>query len=81
VITQVELPPYRGPHSPLDLVAVEIIFGRIFEAFCRMSHATGAGAAVAIEDKPLPKKPRWVLLKKTLALRYSDTFLLCIVTY
>jgi hypothetical protein len=33
VMTQVELPPYRGPHSPLDLVAIEFIFGRIFEAF------------------------------------------------
>jgi hypothetical protein len=28
-----ELPPYRGPRSPLDLVAVEFVFGRQFEAF------------------------------------------------
>jgi hypothetical protein len=27
VMTQIELPSYRGPRSPLDLVAVEIIFG------------------------------------------------------
>jgi hypothetical protein len=27
-----ELPPYRGPRSPLDLVVVEHIFGRLFEA-------------------------------------------------
>jgi hypothetical protein len=33
VITQIELPPYRGPKSPLDLVAIEIIFGCLFEAF------------------------------------------------
>jgi hypothetical protein len=33
VMTQIELPPYRGPKSPLDLVAIEIIFGRLFEAF------------------------------------------------
>jgi hypothetical protein len=33
VMTQIELPPYHGPRSPLDLVAVEIIFGHLFEAF------------------------------------------------
>jgi hypothetical protein len=34
VMTQVELPPFRGPCSPLDLVVVEIVFGCIFKAFC-----------------------------------------------
>jgi hypothetical protein len=33
VMTQVELPPHRGPHSLMDSIAIEIIFGRIFEAF------------------------------------------------
>jgi hypothetical protein len=33
VMTQVELPPIHRPHSPLDLVAIEMIFGRIFNAF------------------------------------------------
>jgi hypothetical protein len=33
VMTQIELPSYRGPRSPLNLVAIEIIFGRLFEAF------------------------------------------------
>jgi hypothetical protein len=28
-----ELPLYHGPRSPLDLVAVEFIFGCLFEAF------------------------------------------------
>jgi hypothetical protein len=32
-MSQIELPPYREPHSPLDLIVVEIIFGRLFEAF------------------------------------------------
>jgi hypothetical protein len=32
VMTQVELPPYHRPYNPLDLIAVEIIFGCIFEA-------------------------------------------------
>jgi hypothetical protein len=33
VMIQIELPPYRGPRSSLDLVDVEIIFGCLFEAF------------------------------------------------
>jgi hypothetical protein len=33
VMTQVELPRYHGHHHPLDSVAIEIIFGHIFEAF------------------------------------------------
>jgi hypothetical protein len=33
VMTQIELPPYCGPRSLLDLVVIEIIFGRPFEAF------------------------------------------------
>jgi hypothetical protein len=33
VMNQVEFPPFRGPSSPLDLVAIKIIFGHIFEAF------------------------------------------------
>jgi hypothetical protein len=33
VITHIELPPYHWPHSPLDLVPSEIVFGHIFEAF------------------------------------------------
>jgi hypothetical protein len=37
VMIQVELSPYHGPHSPLDLVALEIVFGRMFEAFHRVS--------------------------------------------
>jgi hypothetical protein len=37
VMIQVELSPYHGPHSSLDLVALEIVFGRMFEAFHRVS--------------------------------------------
>jgi hypothetical protein len=33
VMSQIKLPRYRGPCSPLDLVVVEIIFVRLFEAF------------------------------------------------
>jgi hypothetical protein len=33
VLTQVKLPPYHRPRSPLDLVAIEIVFRRVFEVF------------------------------------------------
>jgi hypothetical protein len=36
----IELPPYRGSRSPLDIVAVEHLFGRLFEAFQHISQAT-----------------------------------------
>jgi hypothetical protein len=32
-MTQIELPPYRGPRSPLNLVVVEIIFVHTFDVF------------------------------------------------
>jgi hypothetical protein len=73
VMTQVELPPFYGPHSPLDSIAIEIIFGRIFEAFCRMSKAT------AEDDKPPEKRRcRVPIAKKMQAPRYSD---LCFFTF
>jgi hypothetical protein len=37
VITQVEFPPYHRPRNPLDLVASVIVFGRMLEAFRRVS--------------------------------------------
>jgi hypothetical protein len=33
VMTQIELPPYRGPKSPLDLVAIEMIFSISLKLF------------------------------------------------
>jgi hypothetical protein len=69
VTTQVELPPFHELRSPLNLVAIEIVFGHIFEAFRRMSQA-----AAAKDDKPLQKKRRRILPKKTLALRYPNVF-------
>jgi hypothetical protein len=52
-MTQIELPPYRGPRSPLDLVAIEFIFGHIFKAFQQISQAAAAGAMSADDNKPL----------------------------
>jgi hypothetical protein len=37
----IELPPYCGPRSPLDLIAVEFIFGFLFEVFRHTSQALG----------------------------------------
>jgi hypothetical protein len=42
VMIQVELPPYHGPRSPLDLVALEIVFGHMFEVFRRVPQAKPA---------------------------------------
>jgi hypothetical protein len=54
-VTQIEIPPYRRPHIPLDLVATEIIFGRIFEVFqyiTQVDVATGDPA----DDNDRPQK-------------------------
>jgi hypothetical protein len=45
VMIQIKHAPYHGPQSPLDLVAVEIIFGCLFEAFRHASQAAGSGAS------------------------------------
>jgi hypothetical protein len=65
VMSQVELPPYYGPHSPLDLIAIEIIFGRIFEAFRQISQAANAGA-VAIDVDKLLKRVCHLPMRKAL---------------
>jgi hypothetical protein len=52
-----ELPPYPGPRSPLDLVAVEIIFGCLFEAFRHTSLAAGTGTSAGA-DTSRPKNLR-----------------------
>jgi hypothetical protein len=80
VMTQVELPPYHGPHSPLDLVSIEIIFGHIFEAFSQISQAAAAGATPPDDNKPLKRFCRWSL-KKVLVSRYSYIRFLYIITY
>jgi hypothetical protein len=64
VMSQVELPPYRGPHSPLDLVALEIVFAHMFWAFHRVSQAKSVDAIPmpADDDKPLQKRQHRVPL-------------------
>jgi hypothetical protein len=55
VMTHIELPPYHRPHSPLDLVVIKIIFGRIFEAFQHISQAATTSATADDNGRP-PKK-------------------------
>jgi hypothetical protein len=55
VMTQVELPPYCRPRSPLDSIAIEIIFGRIFKAFQRISQAAATSVASTDDNKPLKR--------------------------
>jgi hypothetical protein len=47
VITKV--PPYRGPQSPLDLVAIEFVFGCLFEAFRHTSQVAGTGTSAGAD--------------------------------
>jgi hypothetical protein len=74
-MTQVELPPYRRSHSPLDLVVVKIIFGHIFEALHLISQTVATGA-MSVEDNKPPKRFRQPPLKKARVPRY-----LCILYF
>jgi hypothetical protein len=67
-MTQIELPLYHGPRSPLNLVAIEIIFGRLFEAFRHVSQAAGTGTSVGGAAQRM-KKTHVPPLKSVLALR------------
>jgi hypothetical protein len=64
-MSQVELPPYHGPHSPLDLVAIETIFGCIFEAF-RQIYQFPVVADASIDASRLMKRVHHLSLKKAL---------------
>jgi hypothetical protein len=72
VITLIELPPYRGPHSPIDLVPSEIMFGCLFDAFYQMSHDKIEDMTVPVrEDSRQPKKACRVLAtRKILMVKY-----------
>jgi hypothetical protein len=79
VMTQVELPPFRGPHSPLDLVAIEFIFRHIFEAFQQISQVVASGVMSANDNKPL-KRFHQPSLKKVLMSRYPCVLFLYLTT-
>jgi hypothetical protein len=66
MMTQIELPPYREPRSPLDLVAIEVAFGRKFEVFRHITQAVPARIMATEDDRPQKKscqqRPRKVLV-------------------
>jgi hypothetical protein len=53
----IELPPYHGPRSPLDIVIVEHLFWRLFEAFRHISQAVRTN--VPAQDDAQPSKRAW----------------------
>jgi hypothetical protein len=65
----IELPPYRGPRSPLDLVALEHIFGCLFEAFRLRSQGTRTGTS-AREDAHPSKRALVPPLKSMIVPKY-----------
>jgi hypothetical protein len=62
-MTQIELSPYRGPCSPLDLIDAEIIFGHLFEAFQHISQAIDTGTSAGNDIQPQKKMCQPVLKK------------------
>jgi hypothetical protein len=48
----IELPPYCGPQSPLDLVIVEHIFVRPFKAFRHVSQTTRTDTLARDDAQP-----------------------------
>jgi hypothetical protein len=76
-MTQLEIPPYRRPRSPLDLVAVENIFGHLFKAFQYASRAAGTGTLAGDDSQPLKK--RCIATEDNACAKVSDNSLLPIV--
>jgi hypothetical protein len=67
-MTQIELPLYRRPRSSLDLVHIDIIFGRLFEAFQHISQAAGTCTSAGDDTQP-SKRTRTPSMKKMFAPR------------
>jgi hypothetical protein len=70
----IELPPYRGPRSPLDIVNVEYLFGLLFEAFRHISQATRTDAPTGDDAQP-SERARAPSLKKLLVPKYITALL------
>jgi hypothetical protein len=73
----IELPPHHRPRSHLDLVVVEHIFGRLYEAFRHVSQAAKTGTSAS--DDALPsKRARAPPLKRIIVPKYMMILLLFI---
>jgi hypothetical protein len=70
----IELPPYRGPRSLLDIVDVEHIFGCLFEAFRHISQASRTDTPAG-DDIQSSKRAQAPSLKKLLVPKYVTALL------
>jgi hypothetical protein len=64
-----ELPSYHGSRNQLNLVSVNLAFGRLFEAFQHISQAIGTDATVVADTQPA-KKTRAPSMRRILTPRY-----------
>jgi hypothetical protein len=76
-----ELPSYHGSRSRLNLVSVNLAFGRLFEAFQHISQAVRTDATTGADTQPA-KKTRAPSMRRILAPMYVMllTCLLLLVT-
>jgi hypothetical protein len=64
-----ELPSYHGSRNQLNLIAVNLAFGRLFEAFQHISQAIRTDATAGADTQPA-KKPRAPSMRRILAPKY-----------
>jgi hypothetical protein len=64
-----ELPSYHGSRNRLNLVAVNLAFGRLFEAFQHVSQAIRTDATAGADTQPA-KKPRVPSRRRILVPKY-----------
>jgi hypothetical protein len=76
-----ELPSYHGSRNRLNLVAVNLAFGRLFEAFQHVSQAIRTDTTARADTQPA-KKPRAPSMIRILAPKYViiSTCILLLVT-
>jgi hypothetical protein len=64
-----ELPSYHGSRNRLNLVAVNLTFGHLFEAFQHVSQAIRTDTTTGADTQP-DKKPRAPSMRRILAPKY-----------
>jgi hypothetical protein len=69
----IELPSYHGSHNRLNLVVVNLAFGRLFEAFQHVSQAIRTDTAAGADTQPA-KKPRAPSMRMILVPKYVIIF-------
>jgi hypothetical protein len=74
-----ELPSYHGSRNRLNLVSVNLVFRRLFEAFQHISQAIRTDATAGADTQPA-KKTRAPSMRKILARRYV-MLLTCILLF